>query len=164
LSRSPRDFPHRRFALALAVLSSAPVPIYRFIFLLLAAGLFAGPGLSRGQEPITRIAEVRALPRDETAQARPVRLRAVVTWSGRNSFNFQDDSAGGYVNVQLARKRGLWQGDDAALASVRPGAVVEVEGVTDRGGGRAAHFAAQPARRGRAAAAACAARRAGALP
>ncbi len=120
--------------MALPVLCCRSVPIHRLILLLLAAGLLAGPGPSRGQEPITRIAEVRALPRDETAQARPVQLRGVVTWVGRSSFNFQDDSAGGYVNVTLARKRGLWQGDEAALARVRPGTVVEVKGVTDRGG------------------------------
>ena len=90
--------------------------------------------MGRAQEPITRIAEARALEQEDFAKALPVRLRGVVTWVGPTSFNFQDESAGGYVNLRLARSRGLWQGDEAVVARLRPGAVVEVEGVTARGG------------------------------
>ena len=90
--------------------------------------------VARGQEPITRIADVRALPRSETAKALPVRLRGVVTWYGWGSFVMQDESAGIYVNVGVAQSRKIWQGDNAVFAKVRAGSVVEIEGVTDRGG------------------------------
>ncbi len=85
-------------------------------------------------EPLTRIADVRALPRSETAKARPVRLRGVVTYRGGDAFAMQDETAGIYVNVGVARLWKIWKGSDAEFARVRSGMVVEIEGVTDRGG------------------------------
>jgi hypothetical protein len=85
-------------------------------------------------EPLTRIADVRALPRSETAKALPVRLRGVVTYRGGDAFALQDETAGIYVNVGVARRWNIWKGDDAEFARVRPGMIVEIEGVTDRGG------------------------------
>lgn len=90
--------------------------------------------VARGQELITHIADVRALPRSETAKALPVRLRGVVTWRGEGSFVMQDESAGIYVNVGVARSRKIWQGEEAVFAKVCVGSVVEIEGFTDRGG------------------------------
>lgn len=48
------------------------------------------------------MAEVRALPRSETEKALPVRLRGVVTWK-EEDFVIQDESAGIYVNMSVAR-------------------------------------------------------------
>ena len=87
-----------------------------------------------GQEPITGISEVRALPRSETAKGLPVRLRGVVTLRGGETFVMQDETAGIYVNVSVARSRKIWESDDEVFAKVRVGSVVEIEGVTDRGG------------------------------
>jgi len=108
--------------------------------MVLALGiLLAGmPAVSTAQEPITRIAEARSLARTEAARALPVKLRGVVTWRGegplRGAMVVQDESAGIYVNGDLARARGFWQGDEAEWAAVQVGALVEIEGVTDRGG------------------------------
>lgn len=85
------------------------------------------------QEPLTRVAEVRALTCSELEQALPVRLHGVVTWRERD-FVIQDESAGIYVNMDVARSRKIWQGEDAVLENVKVGSVVEIEGVTDRGG------------------------------
>lgn len=86
-------------------------------------------------EPLTRIAEVRVLPREEAARALPVRVRGVVTWQGRRDYlTVQDESAGIWVNFGEARQRRLWAGDEAALAQIREGLEVELEGVSDSGG------------------------------
>jgi signal transduction histidine kinase len=63
-----------------------------------------------------------------------VRLRGVVTYRGGDAFALQDETAGIYVNVGVARRWNIWKGDDAEFARVRPGMIVEIEGVTDRGG------------------------------
>lgn len=85
--------------------------------------------------PLTSIADVRALPRSETLKALPVRLRGVVTFRGSgDAFTIQDETAGIYVNLGVARKWNIWKGDEAEFARVRSGMVVEIEGVTDRGG------------------------------
>jgi signal transduction histidine kinase len=86
------------------------------------------------QAPLTRVADVRALPRSETAKARPVRLRGVVTYRGGDAFAMQDETAGIYVNVGVSRLWKIWKGDAAEFARVRSGMVVEIEGVTARGG------------------------------
>jgi signal transduction histidine kinase len=98
--------------------------------LLLAA---AGPG-EGAETVITRLADVRSLSREEAAQARPVQVRAVVTWRGlRNQITVQDDTGGSWILVAEARQRGLWATDDAVLKSIRVGHLLEIDGVTDPG-------------------------------
>lgn len=93
----------------------------------------AGPEAPAG-EPITRLADVRALSREEAAQGRPVQVRGVVTWRGlRNQITVQDDTGGSWILVAEARQRGLWTTDEAVLKSIRVGHVLEIEGVTDPG-------------------------------
>ncbi len=99
----------------------------------LALALVCGRAVA-GPAPLTRNSDVRALPRSETAKALPFHLRGVVTYRGGDAFAMQDDTAGIYVNVGVARLRKIWKGDDAEFARVRPGVIVEIEGVTDRGG------------------------------
>ncbi len=102
------------------------------LLLLLFGGLAALP--SAAETPLTPIAVVRALSREKLAKAPPVRLRGVVTFRGIDTFVMQDDSAGIYINQGLARQRKIWAGDEAVFAALRPGSVVEVEGVMDPGG------------------------------
>jgi signal transduction histidine kinase len=83
---------------------------------------------------LVSVAAIRSLPTQEAATGLPVRLRGEVTWRSHLGFVIQDESAGIYVMMNLARERGLWQGDDATFARLRPGMTVELEGVTDRGG------------------------------
>jgi signal transduction histidine kinase len=85
-------------------------------------------------EALASVAAIRNLPPQEAAAGLPVRLRGGVTWRSNLGFVIQDDTAGIYVMMNLARERGLWQGDDATFARLRPGMTVELEGVTDRGG------------------------------
>jgi signal transduction histidine kinase len=82
------------------------------------------------------IAGIRALPEEEAARPTAVFVRGVVTFTDRGGriFTVQDDSAGIWFSVTLARAGGEWQGDDAVLAALAPGCLVEVEGATVRGG------------------------------
>ena len=94
-----------------------------------------GSGAVAAVEPLTPIADIRSLSREEASRARPVRVRGVVTWQDkRERFTAQDDSGGVWVSVAEARRRQLWQGDDAIIARVREGLEVEIEAVSDPGG------------------------------
>ena len=103
----------------------------------LGVAVLSGPwgGLATAAEPITRIAEVRQLPRARADQALPVRVRGVVTMRWRNdSLVVQDASAGVFVSFGEARNRHLWRGEDGILARVRVGTEVEIEGQSSPGG------------------------------
>ena len=103
---------------------------------LMLAGL-GGPwvGLTAAAEPLTRIAEVRQLPRAEADKALPVRVRGVVTWClDHENLTIQDDSAGIWVGIAQARKHQLWRGDDGVLGQIREGMEVEIEGQSIAGG------------------------------
>ena len=93
-------------------------------------------GLALGSaEPLTRIADIRMLPREQARKALPVRVRGVVTWrSGRENLIVQDDSAGIWVSIIGARDRGLWRDGYAEIDKAREGTEVEIEGETDPGG------------------------------
>lgn len=99
------------------------------IFLSLAADV------ARGAAALTRVAEVRGLTREEAAQARSVSVSGVVTWRGADGqFTVQDDSAGIWIGVSRARRTNLWAMDDAAIAAIRRGQRIEIEGISDPGG------------------------------
>jgi signal transduction histidine kinase len=86
-------------------------------------------------EALTRIADIRLLPRDKAAKAMPVRVRGVVTWrSGRESITVQDDSAGIWVSFVDARTRQIWKADSGFPDQIREGTEVEIVGQTDPGG------------------------------
>lgn len=82
------------------------------------------------------ISEIRSLPEDAAARKLPVAVRGIVTQADLDGriFTVQDESAGIWFSVTLARAAGAWRGDDAVLPALAPGDLVEVEGVTDRGG------------------------------
>jgi signal transduction histidine kinase len=96
---------------------------------------FAGPLAAQGV--ITRIAEVRGLAKEESAKALTVRISGVVVWRGLSAMTgfltVMDESAGIFVNQQLALERGVWP-KGLAMAALEAGMVVEIEGVTDPGG------------------------------
>jgi signal transduction histidine kinase len=98
------------------------------------AVLFLARPLSAA-EPITSIADVRSLPREEAARALPARVRGVVTWQGgRDYVTVQDDTGGIWANFGEARQRRIWTGDETTLAQLHVGREVEIEGVSDPGG------------------------------
>lgn len=102
--------------------------------------LVLGAGMNGGVEAQTllHIAEVRNLPSRVAAQGLPVHVHGVATlpfWGNDVVwFVVQDDSAGICVNLSEARRLHVWHGDDSALAQVRRGTEVEIEGVSHGGG------------------------------
>lgn len=105
--------------------------------LVLISGIFlAGVnGFSSAAETLARISDIRAMPREQAALAPSVRVRGVVTWqNGIDNLTMQDESAGIWVDMVEARKRGLWQGDDTVLLKDVTGMEVEIEGHCDAGG------------------------------
>ena len=85
--------------------------------------------------PLTRIADVLALPSEQVSRALPVHVRGVVTWQGHGlCFTLQDDTGGIYVSVTESIAAHLWQGDQAVLHSIHEGSEVELEGRSNQGG------------------------------
>ena len=106
------------------------------LVLALAASLGSAWG---ADEPrvLTEIAQVRALSRKEAEQSLPVRISGVITWHSLNadgSFVVADGSQGIAVDLFVAVKRGLVKGTDLPQTECNPGAVVEIEGISDSGG------------------------------
>ena len=63
-----------------------------------------------------------------------VEVHGVITWRGPNGdFAFQDDTGGTWSQLAIARERGIWKGDDALVSRLKPGSVVEIDGVTTGG-------------------------------
>jgi signal transduction histidine kinase len=105
----------------------------------LVLALFEGPALFAAAEtqPLTSVAQIRVLTRDEAARALPVRLRGVVTMQdseSRPSFFIHDGVWNVWVGRSIATERGIWQGGEPPARDSEVGALVELEGVTDPGG------------------------------
>ncbi len=94
--------------------------------------------LSAGEVPvITRIAEMRALSREQAALHPAVQVQGVVTFKWRNgiqSFSIEDGAQGVWVSVSMAKRERVWQGDEAVLDALVEGDEVEIAGVMDPGG------------------------------
>lgn len=92
-------------------------------------------GSTAGDVPLARIAEIRSLPREQAAQALPVRVRGVVTWRrGATSLTVQDASAGIWISPVQSRERGLMAWDESVFGMLEEGMEVEIEGQSDPGG------------------------------
>ena len=107
--------------------------------LVVASALWLGGGeldAASVGEPLTQIADVRSLSRDAAAKALPVQVRGVVTWRGGigGQLTVQDDTGGVWVNIEEARKRQLWHGEESVLAQIREGLELEIDAVSDPGG------------------------------
>jgi len=85
---------------------------------------------------ITNLAQIHALSREESQKAYPVRVQGVVTWQqqNRDAFVIDDGTQAVYVDTAAAKKMGVWAGGDLPKTANEPGALVEVEGITDPGG------------------------------
>lgn len=98
-------------------------------------GVFLIVETARCGEYLTRIEDVRLLPRDEAGRSKPVKVSGVVTWRVPwEDFTLQDQTAGIWISLGEARGRGLWDDDDGVMGKIREGMVVEVEGLSDPGG------------------------------
>lgn len=86
-------------------------------------------------EPLTKIAEIRALSREAAAKGLPVKVRGVVTSSdSRGCITLQDSTGGIWIDPPEAKKRNLWRGDDAMFNRLRDGLEVQITGRSDPGG------------------------------
>jgi signal transduction histidine kinase len=106
---------------------------------MLLAGCIGWMPCGAADEPrvLTRVAEIRALSREEAAKELPVRLRGVVTWQDSDrmpSFFVHDGEWNVWVGRSTSQARNLWQGGEPPARDSEVGALVEVEGVTDPGG------------------------------
>lgn len=95
--------------------------------------ILSGMTLADETSDVRPIAEIRALPLEELAANRDVRIRGVVTRKSSGSLFLQDETAGIYVNIWMAQSRGLWTEGDLPQA-VEPGIEVEIAGTVDPGG------------------------------
>jgi signal transduction histidine kinase len=101
--------------------------------------LFQGLAITAHAEtqPLTSVAQIRSLSREESAKALPVRLRGVVTWQDSDampSFFVHDGQWNIWVGRSIAQSRMIWQGGRPPAKDCEVGALVEIEGVTDPGG------------------------------
>ena len=109
----------------------------RRIGLLLALILGCGSVVHAVTEPLTSVAQIRSLSREEAAKALPVRLRGVVTWQDSDAmpaFFVHDGGLNIWVGRSIAMSRMIWQGGEPPAKDCEVGALVEIEGVTDPGG------------------------------
>ena len=84
---------------------------------------------------LTNIAQIRALSRQEASKAYPVQVQGVVTWQqANNAFVVDDGTQAVYVNLFSAKQQDVWAGGEPPLTESEPGAVVQVQGITDPGG------------------------------
>ncbi len=86
--------------------------------------------------PISKVSQMRLLTREEAARRQPVKLRGVVMWQSArdDSFVLHDGWAGVLVQLTDDRGRRIWEGPPPVKSDTEPGAVIELEGVTDVGG------------------------------
>lgn len=99
-------------------------------FLLAAEWLAAGP-----EAPLTRVADIRLLPREKASEAVPIKVRGVVTWrASRDNLTLQDETAGIWVDLVEARNRKLWKSGWAVVDRLREGVEVEITGQSHPGG------------------------------
>lgn len=81
---------------------------------------------------ITRIEDIRRLPRDEAAKALPVKISGTCIYAANDESFVHDGRHGIWISSITARSRELLR-DDSGLAGLAAGKTVEIEGVTDAG-------------------------------
>lgn len=109
----------------------------RCVCLVLALLQGLAPIAEAEAHPLTSVAQIRVLTREEAAKALPVRLRGVVTMQdsqSRPSFFIHDGVWNVWVSRSIAMERGIWQGGEPPAGDSEVGALIELEGVTDPGG------------------------------
>lgn len=97
--------------------------------------------ISGGAEFITRAAAIQALSREEAGRKLPVRIRGVVVWRGSTrdpNFVVDDGERGVYVCCLRAIDPSMvpvvFENGDHPETTTEPGALVEIEGVSNPGG------------------------------
>jgi signal transduction histidine kinase len=107
---------------------------YFLLLILVTCGGVGGLAADPAVEPITSVAKIRSLSREEAAKALPVKLSGVVTYLGWEHFVIHDGDASVFADFRYSRLKGFWKGPKPDMAAREAGAGVEIEGVTDPGG------------------------------
>jgi signal transduction histidine kinase len=98
-------------------------------FAALAMPLSAGP-----ENPLTRVATIRGLSREDAAKALLVKFTGVVTYVGWENFVVHDGETSIFADFRFSKAKGHWCDEIPDLTKLKPGDGVEVEGLTDPGG------------------------------
>jgi signal transduction histidine kinase len=101
------------------------------ILLLHLATLAIGTAAAELPVPLTRIAEIRRLSREDAAKALPVKISGVSLWTGLWAVVVDDGEQSIWVPIQQKNGRGIF---DFSQVDCQPGSHLEIEGVTDPGG------------------------------
>lgn len=96
----------------------------------LAMPLCAGPETP----PLTRVASIRGLSREDAAKALPVKFTGVVTYVGWENFVVHDGETSIFADFRFSKAKGHWLEEVPDLTKLEPGDGVEVEGLSDPGG------------------------------
>lgn len=101
------------------------------ILLLHLATLAIGTAAAEPTVPLTRIAEIRSLSREDAAKALPVRISGVSLWTGLWAVVVDDGEQSIWVPIHRGKGPGNvgFKPEDC-----QPGSHLEIEGVTDPGG------------------------------
>ena len=104
--------------------------ITRFLLLPLAT-LTISAAVEEPRPPLTRVAEIRMLSREDAAKALPVKISGVSLWTGLWAVVVDDGEQSIWVPIHLAKEPGSvgFKQEDC-----QPGSHLEIEGVTDPGG------------------------------
>lgn len=88
---------------------------------------------SREDAPLTRIDEIRRLPRDRAAAAPRVSVSGVCTYAAAGEVVIHDGKEGIWVSSCTSYTRGIIK-DNSAFHALRPGELVSIDGRVDPGG------------------------------
>jgi signal transduction histidine kinase len=86
------------------------------------------------EAPLTSVAAIRQLSRDEAAKALPVKLSGVAVYLGWDHFVLHDGHAAVFADLRFSKARGFWKGPLPDFSGLNAGAEIEIEGVSDPGG------------------------------
>lgn len=92
------------------------------------------PCCASARETLVEVAEIRSLPREQTAKGLPVKLSGVIIYEGWRNFVLHDGKSSIFIDFDFARKKGVWKGSFPDFSQIMAGAEVEIEGITDPGG------------------------------
>ena len=105
----------------------------RWIALTLLAAL-AVPLSADPVTPLTQVATIRGLTREDAAKALPVKITGVVTYVGWENFVVHDGETSIFADFRFSKAKGRWLEEIPDLTKITPGDGVEVEGFSDPGG------------------------------
>jgi signal transduction histidine kinase len=107
-----------------------------FILVAMAGACFAAETPGTKSHTLTQITQVRALTREDASFGVAVKLKGVVMWQSAKDDSFMISDGGSGILVRRIGDRGksVWEGDVMPKTDSEPGALLEVEGITDAGG------------------------------